>query len=416
MELRELTNEEFINFTNKFNLKSIYQTPEYGYIMENQGYKKILLGLIDNNKILAASLILIGKENGFKYAYAPKGFLINYNDYNLLNTFSKYLKKYLSKLQIVSIKISPLLIKNIYNSSETHENPFYEYTFIRINMNKYYHLGYDNLFETLTPRFEAVINLNKPIDILFKNIKKEYKTKIKTCIKNGIKVYKGNLNDIEKLENFTNKKYEFSSSYFKDCYNYYSKRGMADLYYTKIDTNKYLKNIQERLESYQEKSDKLNEEIMRLSRNNPENLIKKRINIDKYVEQYQNDLVYATEMLKNNPDGIITAAILTIKQDKNVTILIDSYDKRFKKLNSKHLLIWQLIEIYHKQGFEKFNLGGISNLTDENTYSGLNEFKVGFGANIYEYAGDFEFIANRKNYEISRSLLPLSKQKNKLFY
>lgn len=408
MEFRELTNEEFINFTNNFELKSIYQTPEYGYIMDKQGYNHILVGLIDNNKIIAASLILIRKENGFKYAYAPKGFLLNYEDYNLLNTFSNHLKKYLSKKQIMGIKINPLVIKTIYSNKETKDNPKYDYLYNRLILNKYYHLGYNNFFESLSPRFEAILDLNKPIDELFKNMKKEFKTKIRACYKNGIRVYKGNFNDIQELESFTNKKYNYNNSYFKDCYNYFSKRNMVDLYFAKIDTQQYLINIQEKLNNYQEKSDKLNDEIMLKHKSNPNNLIKKKINVDKYLNQYQSDLVYATNMLKNNPNGIITAAILTVKQNDEVTILIDSYDKRFKKLNSKHLLIWQLIEIYKKEGFKKFNLGGLSNITTPNNkYSGLNEFKTSFGSDVYEYAGDFELITNRRNYELYRNFVPL---------
>lgn len=407
MEFRELTNEEFINFSNNFNLKSIYQTPEYGYIMDKQGYNHILVGLLENNKIIAASLILIRKEDGFKYAYAPKGFLLNYEDYNLINTFSYHLKKYLSKKQIMGIKINPLIIKNIYSNKTSYENPKYEYLYNRLILNKYYHLGYNNFFESLNPRFEAILDLNKPIDELFRNLKKEFKTKIRTCYKNGIRIYKGNSNDIAALEEFTNKKYDYNSTYFKDCYNYFSKRNMVDLYFAKIDTQQYLQNIQDKYNNYQNKSDKLNEEIMLKHHNNPTNLIKKKLNVEKYLNQYENDLVYATNLLKNYPNGIITAAILTVKQNDEVTILIDSYDKRFKKLNSKHLLIWQLIEIYKKEGFKKFNLGGLANITTPNNkYSGLNEFKTSFNANVYEYAGDFELITNYRNYELYRNFVP----------
>ena len=80
MYIKELTNAEFNEFTDKYPFFSIYQTSEYGFIMNTQNYTSIFLGLINNsNKIVAASLILIEKEGMFKYAYAPKGFLIDYN-------------------------------------------------------------------------------------------------------------------------------------------------------------------------------------------------------------------------------------------------------------------------------------------------------------------------------------------------
>ena len=58
MRLKELTNEEFNTFTQKYFQKSIYQTVEYAFIMNEQNYDSVFLGLEDKNKIIAASLIL----------------------------------------------------------------------------------------------------------------------------------------------------------------------------------------------------------------------------------------------------------------------------------------------------------------------------------------------------------------------
>ena len=60
MYIKELTNEEFNNFSNKFNIKSIYQTVEYALIMQDQKFTSLFVGLIyDSNQIVSASLILI---------------------------------------------------------------------------------------------------------------------------------------------------------------------------------------------------------------------------------------------------------------------------------------------------------------------------------------------------------------------
>ena len=62
MQFRELNEQEFIGFTNNFPLKSIYQTLEYGLVMQKQNYQTFLLGLLNNNTIVAATLILVKKE------------------------------------------------------------------------------------------------------------------------------------------------------------------------------------------------------------------------------------------------------------------------------------------------------------------------------------------------------------------
>ncbi len=409
MYLKELTNQEFNNFMSNSKDKSIYQTPEYGMVMANQKFKPIMLGLFKEDIVVAATLVLINKEEGFKYAYAPRGFILNYEDFYLLKDFTNYIRNYLGKMGVMGIKINPPIIKNIYNFKlQTKEvNPKYDLIFEALKNNGYYHLGYNNFFEALKPRFEAIIDLNLPIYDLFKNIKKEYRTKIRSAIKNGIKIYKGDITNLNYLYQFTQKKYKRNLEYFQDCYSYFSKRDMIELYYTKLDTKLYLKNIQDKLNYCEEQSNELNNKIMKSKK---QKLVNKKINIDKYLFKYKNDLIEATNYLHNYPEGVVTACVLLVKQDKEITILMDGYDKKFKKLNSKHLLIWQIMEIYQKKGYTKFNLGGMSNLTiDDKKYSGLDEFKLGFGAKMVEYAGDFELVTHKRNYNLYRNYVPLKK-------
>lgn len=180
MEIKQLTNEEFKTFTKSFNYSSVFQTTNYAFTMNEEGFDSIFLGLLEGKKIVAVSLIMIRKINGFKYAYAPRGYLIDYNNLDLVTEFTNQIKKYLGKKDIVAIKISPLLIKNIYNSENkvVGQNMSYDMIFNHLKKLKYYHLGYNNNFEALKPRFEAAINLNLPYTHLFANIKKILELKL----------------------------------------------------------------------------------------------------------------------------------------------------------------------------------------------------------------------------------------------
>ena len=83
---------------------------------------------------------------------------------------------------------------------------------------------------------------------------------------------------------------------------------------------------------------------------------------------------------------------------------MDGFDSKYKEFNSKHLLIWKLIERYSKMGLKKFNLGGMTNPTlTKNKYKGLNEFKLGFNAKCIEYIGDLELITNNSLYFIYKN-------------
>ena len=101
------------------------------------------MGLVDDDKLLAASLILVQKINGFRYASAPRGFLIDYNNTELLTTFTKLLKKFLGKKDIVAIKVNPMIIREVYDSKGNSVLKNVKYDEIFKNMTKlgYFHLG-----------------------------------------------------------------------------------------------------------------------------------------------------------------------------------------------------------------------------------------------------------------------------------
>lgn len=408
MRIKELTNQEFKNFSSNFYLKSIYQTPEYAFTMNNQDYDSMFIGLEKDGTIVAASLILIKKESGFKYAYAPKGFLIKYEDFYLFKEFSSGIKEFLNKKGIIAIKINPILIRNIYNfnNQTVDRNEAYSEIFESIQHNGYYHLGYNNFFEALKPRFEAIIDLSQTIETLHKNVKKEYRTKIRSANKNGIEICRGTDKELEILYNFTKEKYPRNLNYFKDIYGFFSNNNKIDYFYTKLNTETYLKNIQKKLSEYESKSSEISYKLMRNKTN--KTLINKKINTDKDLNKYRKELIEATKLLRENPEGIITSGILIVKQSDTVTILIDGHYKNYQRFNSKHFLVWNLISFYKKQGFKSFNLGGVSNImTDSSKYYGLNNFKINFGAKMYEYAGDFELIINKRSYNLYRNYVPL---------
>ena len=65
-------------------------------------------------------------------------------------------------------------------------------------------------------------------------------------------------------------------------------------------------------------------------------------------------------------------------------------------------------EKYSKEGYKKFNFGGISNPNlKDNQYKGLNDFKLNFGSKVYEFIGDFELIINNAKYFMYKNVFSL---------
>jgi peptidoglycan pentaglycine glycine transferase (the first glycine) len=92
MIIREISEVEYNTFVGTYPFSSIYQTVEYAAVMKKQGYNYLFLGAFINDKIVAAALLLIQKIKGYNYAYIPRGFLIDYNNKELLINFTKEVK------------------------------------------------------------------------------------------------------------------------------------------------------------------------------------------------------------------------------------------------------------------------------------------------------------------------------------
>lgn len=418
MYIKELTAQEFNSFTDNFMYSSIYQTSEYGFIMNKQNYSSMFLGLIDNDKIVAASLILIEKINIFKYAYAPKGFLIDYNNEFLVEQFTNYIKEYLGKKNVIAIKINPMIVRSSYDyiTNTTYFNPNFDKNMNFLKQLGYYHLGFNNLFESFKPRFDAVIDLNKPITTLFGNMNKNFKNKVKMADKNGVRIIKADDRDINYLYEQVRYKYPRDKAYFEDVFSYFKKRALLDFYYAKLDTNAYLINVQKRYQKQVEICNKLNNKLFKRIGKNNNKLINNKIHEENKLNEIKNELVYATKLLKEEPNGIIIASMLITKYKDEVYVYIDGYNKDFKRINAKHLMTWKLIEKYSNEKYKRFNLGGMTNPTINNDkYKGLNDYKLSFNARCVEYIGDLELITNNALYAIYRNSKPfryILKKKN----
>ena len=96
MKLKKISEKEFKKFADKNPEITFYQTISWAHLKKKNGWVAHYLGLEKDNKIIAGSLILsktlpIIKKKMF---YAPRGFLLDYKDKEVLKEFTKQLKEY----------------------------------------------------------------------------------------------------------------------------------------------------------------------------------------------------------------------------------------------------------------------------------------------------------------------------------
>lgn len=414
MELKELTNEEFDSFVQNYELSSIYQTSEYALVMNNHNYKTIFVGLFnEDNTVVAASLLLIEKIGKFKYAYAPRGFLIDYSDKELLSEFTIKVKKFLRKMHIIAVKITPLIYKTKYipSSNITLDNPSYDKIMQNLKSLKYYHLGFNNNFEAFKPRFVAVKQLDSNVEDMFNSLEDDIKSKLKLSDFAGVRIYRANEQNLDFVYENLREKKEDSMDYIKDLYSKFSKNNKVEVFLAQLETKVYLVNTQLEYQKQVNVCGSITDELFKNQGKSNNELINKKIKEDNKLALLKNQLVYATNLLRDNPNGIIIAAILAIKHRGCVYLTLDGELPKYSHFCPKQLLIWKLIEKYSNEGFKEINLGGMTNpdKEKENKFKKLNEFKLSFNSSCIEYAGDFELITHRILYTMYRNGAPFRK-------
>ena len=409
MHFRELNIEEFTNFQNNHPLSSFYQTLNYAMLKAEHGFDYDLVGLVDdNNNILAASLILL-KPIGIQcfYGYAPRGFLIDYENEYLLEKFTEEINKYYYEKNTIFIKVNPnIRIGKLDNNTfdityNTNKNITYlldKYGYKKLKDNLY--------FEAQLPRFNAIIDLKNYDN---SNLEKNTKNKIKKGIRKGLTFEKYSKDYINEFYNLVKKKKESNEFYYNDYYTVFDKNDDVDLFLVSIDYYSFLQNSQY---IYNQELDKNNKYNRKLSSNNKEKVLNAKMNSDKTLLTYKNDIMEATKGVSDNKN-IFIAGALVVKHNNTVSIISSGYNPNFKRFAPNYFLHYNLIN-YYKDNYDYLDINGVvGDFKNENPYSGLNRFKLGFNPNIYEYIGEYDLIIEPKSYKILLENGILAKEFNK---
>ncbi len=412
MKLKNLSIFEFDNYSFNHPLSSYHQSSSYALMMAEQGYDYDLLGLVDDDDNIHAASLILSKRLGMfnRYGYAPKGFLIDYYDPELISEFTKLLKKYYYKKNFAFIKINPeISIGNVdyenkkvtYNKNQIIENTLINLGFRKLEGNK--------RFETKIPKYSAIQILKKTN---LKTVSKNTRNKINKSIRNGLSLVKGNRDQIEILYQFIKKKKDYPIEHYYNYYNAFSKKDEIDILLVKINFEECLINLREKYEEELERNNKLVAKVM----NKPtEDNLRRKLDSDNALNAYNEALAETTNYLAQAKEAFIAGAI-TIKYKNRVNILISGYDQDFKKYCPNYFLHYKLIE-YYKDDYDFMDLNGITgDFTKENPYKGLDEFKMGFKPMAFENIGEYDYIINDglyKSMEQSGQLAKEFKRKEK---
>ena len=409
--VKNIEKDEYNKFVSNHRKSHFLQSYEWGEFAKlEKNLTPHYVGLKDNGKLVCASLLLEKHlPLNLSYFYAPRGFVIDFDNTKLLEQFVKELKNYVKEKNGIFIKIDPDLVINRYNYLDEKISSDYDETKILENLKKlgFKHLGFTKNFETTQPRFSFRIDFNMDLDTVYEHFSKTTKQRIKKANDLDVEVEIGTKEDLKefyKLMRITENRKDFVThelKYYETLYDIFNSQDKCNLFVGKVNLNKILDKkklelnplLKERkeLEELESRSKSQNNKLKELTRR-CDKLVEDIEKYEKLREEYGSEIILNGHFIIEYGD---TAWVLYAG---NHNILTDTY--------ANYKTYYEHIKYYHDRVKIYDQFGTIGDLDKDNPLLGLHEFKKKFGGDYVEFIGEFDIILKPFYYFCFTKLVP----------
>lgn len=403
MKFIELEKQEFIEFSQSHPQGLFFQSPYWIEIKEQNGWQGKIVGIKKDGKIIAATILLIKKVIGnIRFAYAPRGFLLDYSDFSLLEVFTNEIKSYLKNLGVAFLKINPYVDYQLRDvNGEPIESTKNDALMEKLKSLGYIHYGfYVDMDEKkdLEPRWISVLDIKgKTIDELFKNFRSGTKWGINNSKKNFITMVEANEDNLFEFKNLmehTSERRGFVDrplSYYTEMFKILKRENSVKVLFAEINFKELLEFTKARYEK--------NAKRLEVIKDNP----KKQKEFNE-ISSEQKSLEPRLETLHKNVEEFGEKKIIAggwyMLYGREIVYLFGASYKPFMRYNSQYLLQYEMLKFAIDEGYDKFNFYGIDGNFNENSVNyGLFDFKRGFNADVHELIGEFDLIVNKSLYK-----------------
>ncbi len=430
--MRFITNIDsdiFDTFVSEHSKNHFLQTSTWGTfkgMSSDWSYETVGL-LNEQDELVAAALVLIRQLPFIKrnFIYIPRGFVLDFNNTSLLETFTLEFKKYAKSKKAIFFKIDPDLlfverdVAGVRLEDAIDQMPLIE-TLKRLG---YRHLGFTTDFDsTIQPRYTFRLDLTQTEKELLQGTHSKTRYNLKVAQKKGIEIVEGTREDLKTFEaimRVTGERDGFLTrplSYFENMYDALHPRGMCKLYLARLNTKQALIDIEAELIATQTLVTSYEAQLQ------DETLAdKKRQKLQNKLTPEQNKLANLTEQLaqvqdlyNKHPEGINMSGIITTYFGNKAWYLYGASDNVYREFMPNYLIQWHALTEAKTMGYEVYDFFGISGRTDEaDPLHGLYRFKKGFGGDYSEFIGEFDYVISPFGYFLWTKLLPQFKRLKK---
>ncbi len=403
MIFKELSLDEFTAHSKNHRYASFIQTVNMGNFQKNKGLPVFYVGVVEDDNIIASTMVFGYKSKFGVYYSAPKGLLIDYENIELLSFFTKELKKFLKSKGGYVLNIEPEVLYKQRDINGLLVEDGFDNTIIYQNLLNlgYKHNGfYLKLDLTKQCRWAFVLNYHgKNKDQIFNEFKATTRNLIRKAIKYQVKVKElayDELSDFKAVCDSAGERRSFSArslEYYQQMYKAYHEDGYVKFLVATINFNDYKATIIQEKCEIEDKVAKLKDgkssEGKRKEYNETiKSLTKKIGECDGYINKY-------------GEEKILAGAMFMCYKPETVYLFSGSYGE-LMSFNAQYLLQWEMIQYGIVNGYDGHNFYGISgDLSKSDERYGVYEFKKGYNGEVVEYIGDFDLVLKPLNYQAS---------------
>lgn len=350
----------------------------------------------DQEDVIAACLLTEARSlKFFKYFYTHRGPVMDFNNLVLVRFFFKSLTAYLKKHNCLYVLVDPYVLENLRQPNgeiiESFDNRALIKTMEELG---YKHQGYTVGYDTMSQiRWLSVLNLkDKSEDQLLKEMDYQTRRNIKKTYEMGVKVKTLPIEETDtffELFKMAEEKHGFKfreEPYFVEMQKTYEDHAMLKLAY--ID-------LQDYLDTLQTKHQNLNQQLKDVEKTLEENPNSKK-NKTKHTQVKQQfdsnarKIRQTKEKIAEEGQVLHLAAALYIYNDHEVYYLSSGSNPKYNAYMGAYRLQWDMIQFAKEHNIDRYNFYGVTGDFSENAEdAGVQKFKEGFNAKIYEYIGDF---------------------------
>lgn len=390
MKFQEITEKEYRTFWENHQCKTFLSSPEISKLREKQDWTTYYVGVKEDKKLIAATMLLSHKRHFGKCEfYSPRGYLLDFNNKELLDFFTNELKKYIKDKKGYIFRVDPYLI---YRERDIDGNIVEDGIDNRKIVEQLLNLGFKKVSIEDTEQVIWMFSLDlegKTADEILKEMKPNTRNQIKKTEKFGITVKEINYDELDRFQNImveTGARKGFKVrklSYFQEMYKLFHDKNEVKYFITELDLKKYIEGLQAEKKEKEEKLNSLSD--AKYNDGAKKNLTNEISSIDKRIADSE-------EIIEKTGKEVITLSGSMFMLIKPEVIYLSSGNyEEYMKFNSQYLIQWELIKYGIENGFKKHNFYGIpANINEHPKDYGIYEFKRGFNGYVEELIGEYE--------------------------